>query len=84
VIVRHPNPKAKQYEKIEDPEYCKKHGDLVKIDPYYYLEALVKPLDQLLGIVYQKPRCVDQILTQHLRYRKVVHMIQYGDLRFTI
>ena len=45
MFVQHPNKKAKLYEKVEDPEYAKKHD--LKPDMLYYLENQLKnPLIQ--------------------------------------
>jgi DNA polymerase elongation subunit (family B) len=84
VIVEHPNPKAKQFEKIEDPAYCKRHGDLVRIDPYYYLQALAKPLDQLFETVFHKKNYTYQLYKLHYQWNKVQEEIYYRDviLRF--
>lgn len=52
-IVCYPeNHNGKQYDKIEDYDYQKKFGKIVKIDFYYYLKALSTPLDQLLNVAF--------------------------------
>ena len=45
---------AKQYEKIECADYFMKHGNILKIDYFYYLKALSTPLDQVLNVAYGK------------------------------
>jgi DNA polymerase elongation subunit (family B) len=75
VIVENCNPKAKQYEKIEDPIYCKKHGDLVHIDALYYLQSLAKPLDQLFMTVFKKKDFVAGLCKIHVQYQKVLDKI---------
>lgn len=42
--------KAKNFDKIEDPEFVQKYQGLIKIDTLYYLHRLIEPLDQLLSI----------------------------------
>jgi len=37
--------------KIEDYEYFKRHSDLLKIDPKYYVEAMINPLDQIFKTI---------------------------------
>jgi DNA polymerase elongation subunit (family B) len=34
-------------QKIEDYDYFKRHADLLSIDPKYYVEAMINPLDQI-------------------------------------
>lgn len=81
VIVEHPNPKARQFDKIEDPAYCHKHGDLVQIDYLYYLQSLIKPVDQLLGVVFQTKDYVlklsklfqtHRLLSDKLKHRPII------------
>lgn len=38
----------KKYNKIEEIEYFQSHANVLRIDYLYYIEALVKPVDQLL------------------------------------
>jgi hypothetical protein len=54
VITDPTNVNGKQYEKIEDIDYYKKHSDIVKLDYFYYLKSLVNPIDQILNCVYDK------------------------------
>lgn len=44
--------KSKLVDKIEDPNYFWKHRDILRIDCFYYLKSLMKPIDQLLTIVF--------------------------------
>lgn len=82
VIVQNPDPKAKQFEKIEDPAYCKRHGDLVKIDPYYYLEALAKPLDQLCVTAFCKHNFVHELCKLHQHYHRVQEQVFLRTTRY--
>ena len=45
--------REKQYEKVEDVEYFKAHSNILRIDYFYYLKALVVPLDQLLNVAFK-------------------------------
>lgn len=57
------NPKHKQFEKVEDPEYVRKKG--LKIDTVYYIEHQLKnPLTQFLSLFEDKP---EQIFEEALR-----------------
>lgn len=58
---------AKQYEKIESADYYIKHSSVIKIDYYYYLKALINPLDQVLNVAFNKDSdwIQDFILHQH-------------------
>lgn len=83
VIVDHPNPRARQFEKIEDPLYCHRHGDLVHIDCLYYLQSMCKPMDQLLEVVYQKKDYVSQLSKLFQTKRAVCEKIlQRPTIRF--
>lgn len=53
VIVKVPfEPKATLRQKIEDPEYQKQHGSILKFDYLYYLHRLINPIDEILEVVY--------------------------------
>jgi DNA polymerase elongation subunit (family B) len=59
---------AKQYEKVECAEYYSKHSTILELDYFYYLKALVNPLDQVLSVAY--PGLVDFVLDQYkFRYK---------------
>lgn len=57
--------KAKQWEKIEALDYYKDHSDILRLDPIYYLNALAKPVDEVMKIIYK----VDGILKQQSKLR---------------
>jgi hypothetical protein len=53
-VVAYPNnQKGKLYDKLEDVEYIKKHGDIIKLDYMYYLKNLVIPLDQMCNVAFK-------------------------------
>lgn len=54
IVIDPDNHNDKQYNKIESTEYYNKHSDIIKIDYYYYLKALVNPLDQVLNVAFGK------------------------------
>jgi DNA polymerase elongation subunit (family B) len=47
-------PKAKQSEKVEDAQYCKQFGSVVKLDYLDYLRLLANPLDQVINTAFKK------------------------------
>jgi len=61
---------AKQYEKIEDADYFRRHSASLKIDYLYYLKQLSTPLDQVLDIIYGKdPKYKKGFVTNQYKYR---------------
>jgi len=50
VVTTTGGPKAKQFEKLEDPDYQSKYANVVKIDYLYYVKNLINPLDQALEV----------------------------------
>jgi len=49
VFIKTPDPRAKAYEKAEDPLWVQSHGDEIKIDYYHYFtNKYVEPISQLL------------------------------------
>ena len=52
LVTTNGGPKARQYEKIEDPAYQQRYSNLIKIDYLYYLHLLINPLDQVLKVRY--------------------------------
>lgn len=44
---------AKQYYKIESSDYFSKHGDVLKLDYFYYLKLLSNSMDQVLNVLYK-------------------------------
>lgn len=67
IVTVGPGPKAKQAEKLEDPDYQKKYSDIVKIDYLYYIKALINPLDQALEVAYGVKNFTDQQYKGRLR-----------------
>lgn len=66
VVIRHPNdPKAKLFEKLEDPAHCRRFGRLYRIDPFYYLHLLSFPMDQLLEVCFHKPKLFSREVEYH-------------------
>ncbi len=45
-------PKAKLFEKIEDPNYQREFSEFVKLDYLYYIHSAANQLDQVLGIQF--------------------------------
>lgn len=66
IIVDPEHHTAKQYEKVENADYYRKHAGIIRIDYFYYLKALANPLDQVISTAY--PNLKDFILNQY-KYR---------------
>lgn len=58
--------KVKQFEKLEDIDYFKKHKSILKLDYMDYLRLLTNPLDQIIKIVFKE----DNFLQKHHKYRE--------------
>jgi hypothetical protein len=70
---------SKLYDKIEDPVYYWKHRDILRIDCFYYFKSLIKPIDQLLGIVFpcKRPKGPLALLyTVHSQHKLVMKEIR--------
>jgi len=50
VITTEGGPKARLFDKIEDPDYVKEHSEILKIDYLQYLNTYSKQLDELLEV----------------------------------
>lgn len=72
VVCEHYDIKAKLFDKIEDPMYCKNHGDLVHIDCLYYLNSLAKPMDQLFATVFGHKDYVLSLYKQRVQFKKLM------------
>lgn len=81
VVVDPDNHTAKQADKLEDYYYMKKHMDVVNIDHYYYLKALVTPLDQMLNVVFKDEKSSlfkDIVMSQYkLRYKVHRELVKF-------
>ena len=72
VVTTAGGPKAKQFEKLEDPDYQRKYSNIIKIDYLYYIKNLINPLDQALEVAFGLKKFADN---QHkLRLRKYTLM----------
>jgi len=65
-------PKAKQSEKLEDPDYQKKYSQIIPIDYLYYIKNLINPLDQALKVAYG----IDKFADSQYKVRVKKYMYQ--------
>lgn len=72
VVTRHPDGHAKLFERIEDPGYMREHSDMVRIDPLYYAQNLVNPMDQILEVCFHKKNVVRQLTETHALFRMLM------------
>jgi DNA polymerase elongation subunit (family B) len=59
LVTTNGGPKAKQSEKLEDPEYQSKYSNIIHIDYLYYIKNLINPLDQALEVAYGLKKFTD-------------------------
>lgn len=64
---------AKQYEKVESSDYYAKHKNAIKIDYYYYLKALINPIDQVLDTAFPEEK--EFVLNQYKFRWKIRHKL---------
>jgi DNA polymerase delta subunit 1 len=71
LLTKTEDPKAKAYEKSEDPKYVEEHG--VPVDyHYYFLNKFLTPVCDLLDPLYENPKeeIFGEIIAQHKPPRK--------------
>lgn len=78
VIVSHPEKNPKQYERIEDPNYIREHGDLVRPDPLYYAQNLINPVDQVLSVCFKKSKVFEKMVDIHILFKKVIEELIFS------
>lgn len=73
LVIEHQNdPKTKLHDKLEDPIYFMKHRDVLRIDRFYYIQSLCKPVDQILQVVYQQSGMCSSILKVFFQHHLVI------------
>jgi DNA polymerase elongation subunit (family B) len=72
VLVQHPETNPKLFERIEDPSYVLEHSDLIKIDPVYYAQNLINPVDQALDVCFKKKKVVEKMMDCHVRFKTLM------------
>ena len=77
VLVQHPDSNPKLYERIEDPSYVMEHSDLLHIDPIYYAQNMINPIDQALEICFKEKKVVEKILDIHIRFKTVLGELEW-------
>ena len=77
LIIHHvDDPKAKLYDKLEDPSYFTSHRDILRMDRLYYIHSLAKPMDQLLQVVYRMKNFVAGLYDVHSYHFKMCEEIK--------
>lgn len=74
VVLRKSKAKT-QGQKIEEFEYFIKRKQFLHIDPLYYLQSLINPLDQLLCIVLKEKDFMEKQHKIHIAYSKVINQL---------
>jgi DNA polymerase elongation subunit (family B) len=72
VLVQHPETNPKLFERIEDPSYVLEHSDLIKIDPVYYAQNLINPVDQALEVCFKRKKVVERMMDCHVRFKTLM------------
>jgi DNA polymerase elongation subunit (family B) len=72
VLVQHPETNPKLFERIEDPSYVMEHSDLIKIDPVYYAQNLINPVDQALEVCFKRKKVVEKMIDHHIRFKMLM------------
>jgi DNA polymerase elongation subunit (family B) len=76
IIIQHyDDPKAKLYDKLEDPNYFYSHRDILRLDKLYYIKLLSEPMDQLLFVVFKQKDFVSKLYDLHLNHYKLMNEI---------
>jgi hypothetical protein len=65
------DPKAKLFDKLEDPDYFTDHCDIYRLDRLYYLKNAYTPIDQLMKVCFKKEKVLQTIFNYHLQLKKV-------------
>jgi len=79
LTIESPSLKAKLNERLEDPLYFQKHRDLLRLDRLYYVQALSKPLDQLLETVFGVKGYTKYIWQIHLYHKKIIQELDEAN-----
>lgn len=72
VLVQHPETNPKLFERIEDPSYVMEHSDLIRIDPVYYAQNLINPVDQALEVCFKRKKVVEKMIDHHIRFKTLM------------
>ena len=77
VLVQHPDTNPKLFERIEDPLYVLDHSDVVRIDPVYYAQNLINPVDQAIEVCFKKKKVVEKIIDYHIKFKILLNELQW-------
>lgn len=76
LMVQHENPKAKQFQKIEDPEYQKEYSDILKMDYLFVLQLAKNSLHQLVSVVFKDSNMIDTLIDLHTNKTEIMKEIR--------
>lgn len=76
LMVQHPNPKAKQFLKIEDPEYQSEYSDVLKLDYLYVLGLAKNSLHQLISVVFPESDMISKLIELHTKKTAIMQEIR--------
>lgn len=72
LMVQHENPKAKQFQKIEDPDYQKEYSDVLKLDYLFVLQLAKNSLHQLISVVFKDSTMIDTLIGLHTQKTEIM------------
>jgi len=71
VILDTGNLKDKQYDKLEDLAYYKRHKKVLNIDYMYYMKLLTNPMDQVFYVAFKEKKFMTSLLKYRLERNKM-------------
>lgn len=77
VMLRHENTKAKQFQKIEDPEYQKEYSDVLPLDFLFILNLVKNSLQQLISVVFKNDHLIDDLIALHATKQNMMDEIKH-------
>lgn len=76
LMVQHENPRAKQFQKIEDPEYQREYSDILKMDYLFVLQLAKNSLHQLVSVVFKNSEMIDNLMDLHSKKTEIMNEIR--------
>lgn len=66
IVTTRGGPKAKLFDKIEDPEYRDEHGSVIPIDYFYYIKLISTQITEVMDVVFSETK----FITEQLKLRQ--------------
>ena len=75
VVVENPDPKAKLFDRLEDPVYTTTHTGIVNKDAFYYFHLLEFPMDQILNVCFKRP-LFKELVQVHRNFKMLIKELE--------